>query len=209
MQHMGKTFQKWVITWMFYFLKSLTDCGLPYPPASYLNIIDLLEWNQFRLRGKESTCQCRRHGFDPWVGKIPWRRRKQFALYSCLKNPMDRGAWRAAVHRVSKSWTWLSMHALITKAFRCYVEIWVKHSWGKTMNSVLYVLSLILWGYPHTLSSIPAFWDSRLREQQGQIPRICFLYKTLKQASEDRTKWSGWGDNWRWETGRASPWRIS
>jgi len=27
--------------------------------------------------GKESTCQCRRckrHGFDPWVGKISWRR---------------------------------------------------------------------------------------------------------------------------------------
>ena len=26
------------------------------------------------LSGKESTCQCRRPGFDPWVGKIPWRR---------------------------------------------------------------------------------------------------------------------------------------
>ena len=28
-------------------------------------------------RGKESACQCRRHKrrrFDPWVGKIPWRR---------------------------------------------------------------------------------------------------------------------------------------
>ena len=24
--------------------------------------------------GKEPTCQCRRHGFDPWVGRIPWRR---------------------------------------------------------------------------------------------------------------------------------------
>ena len=24
--------------------------------------------------GKESACQCRRHRFDPWVGKIPWRR---------------------------------------------------------------------------------------------------------------------------------------
>ena len=24
------------------------------------------------LRGKESACQCRRHGFDPWVRKIPW-----------------------------------------------------------------------------------------------------------------------------------------
>ena len=28
--------------------------------------------------------------------------------YSCLENPMDRGAWWAAVHGVSKSWTRLS-----------------------------------------------------------------------------------------------------
>jgi len=27
------------------------------------------------LSGKESTCQCRNSGFDPWVGKIPWRRK--------------------------------------------------------------------------------------------------------------------------------------
>ena len=26
---------------------------------------------------KESTCQCRRYGFDPWVEKIPWRRKWQ------------------------------------------------------------------------------------------------------------------------------------
>ena len=24
--------------------------------------------------GKEHACQCKRHGFDPWVGTIPWRR---------------------------------------------------------------------------------------------------------------------------------------
>ena len=24
--------------------------------------------------GKETACQCRRHGFNPWVGKIPWGR---------------------------------------------------------------------------------------------------------------------------------------
>ena len=29
------------------------------------------------LSGKESTCQCRRPGFDPWVRKIPWRRKWQ------------------------------------------------------------------------------------------------------------------------------------
>ena len=30
--------------------------------------------------------------------------------YSCLKNPMERGAWQATVQRVAKSWTQLSMH---------------------------------------------------------------------------------------------------
>ena len=55
------------------------------------------------LSGKESACQCRRHGFDPWVRKIPWRRKwqptpvmgfsVQFSLVaqSCLAlcDPMD------------------------------------------------------------------------------------------------------------------------
>ena len=34
--------------------------------------------------------------------------------YSCLDNPMDRGAWWATVHRVTQSWArlkQLSMHA--------------------------------------------------------------------------------------------------
>ena len=29
------------------------------------------------LSSKESTCQCRRCRFDPWVGEIPWRRKQQ------------------------------------------------------------------------------------------------------------------------------------
>ena len=28
--------------------------------------------------------------------------------YSCLRNPLDRGAWRAAVHGVAEGWTRLS-----------------------------------------------------------------------------------------------------
>ena len=32
--------------------------------------------------------------------------------YSCLENPMDGGAWWAAVHGVTKSWTQLSVHTL-------------------------------------------------------------------------------------------------
>ena len=41
----------------------------------------ILLWGLPRcLSGKESACQCsryKRRGFDPWVGKIPWRRKWQ------------------------------------------------------------------------------------------------------------------------------------
>ena len=37
------------------------------------------------------------------VLKIPWRR--DSLQYSCLENPMDRGAWQATVHGVAKSQT--------------------------------------------------------------------------------------------------------
>ena len=32
------------------------------------------------LSGREPTCKCRRHGFHPWVRKIPWRRSWQPTL---------------------------------------------------------------------------------------------------------------------------------
>ena len=38
-------------------------------------------------------CQCRRHkrcGFNPWVGKIPWKRASNSLQYSCLENPMNK-----------------------------------------------------------------------------------------------------------------------
>ena len=43
--------------------------------------------------GKESTCQCRRHGFDPWVGKISGVGNGNPLQYSCLGNSMNIGAW--------------------------------------------------------------------------------------------------------------------
>ena len=57
---------------------------------------------------KASVLQCRRPGFDPWVGKIPWRRKCNPLQYSCLENPMEGGAWWATVHGVAKSQSQLS-----------------------------------------------------------------------------------------------------
>ena len=42
------------------------------------------------------------------VRKIPWRRQGNPLQDSCLENPMDRGAWWATVHGVSKSQIQLS-----------------------------------------------------------------------------------------------------
>ena len=71
---------------------------------------------------KESVCQCRRHKrcrFDPWVGKIPWRRKWQpTPVGSCLKNSKDRGAWWTTVHgvaRVGHNWA----HTLIGYLIPC------------------------------------------------------------------------------------------
>ena len=46
-----------------------------------------------------------RRGFDPWVGKIPGGQHGNLLQYSCLEYPMDRGAWWAIIHGVTKSQT--------------------------------------------------------------------------------------------------------
>ena len=38
-------------------------------------LLDAIWGLHWRLSGKEPVCQCRRCGFDPWVRKIPWRRK--------------------------------------------------------------------------------------------------------------------------------------
>ena len=56
------------------------------------------------LSGKESTCQAGDSGSIPGSGRSPGEGNGSPLQYSCLRNPMDRGAWRATVHRISKSW---------------------------------------------------------------------------------------------------------
>ena len=60
------------------------------------------------LTGKESTCHGEGPGSIPELGKSPGEGNGNSLLYSCLEDPMDRGAWWAVVHGVTKSWTRLS-----------------------------------------------------------------------------------------------------
>ena len=54
---------------------------------------------------KNPTCPCRRYkrpGFNPWVRKIPWRSTWQLTPVFLPGNPMERGAWKATVHKGHK-----------------------------------------------------------------------------------------------------------
>ena len=44
-------------------------------------------------------------GQIPKQGRFPGGGHGNPAQYSCLENPMNRGAWKTIVHRVAKSWT--------------------------------------------------------------------------------------------------------
>ena len=62
------------------------------------------------LKPKEAACNAGDTGDAgsiPGLGGDPGGGHGNPLQYSCLENPMDRGAWRATVHRVSESWTWL------------------------------------------------------------------------------------------------------
>ena len=60
------------------------------------------------LSSKESACTAGDVGLIPGSGRSPGEGNGNPLQYSCLENPMDRGAWWATVHGVAKSRTRLS-----------------------------------------------------------------------------------------------------
>ena len=89
--------------------KKMTTCRHDSPCAKGLHCLFPWEVNVFEMgfpggpRGKEPACQCRRHRFNPWVRKIPWRKNGNPLQYSSLGYAMDRGAWQLMVHGAAKS----------------------------------------------------------------------------------------------------------
>ena len=60
---------------------------------------------------KESACSARDPRSIPGSGRSPGEENGTPLQYSCLENPMDRGAWWATVHGVAKDRTRLSDQA--------------------------------------------------------------------------------------------------
>ena len=71
--------------------------------------------------------------------------------YSCLENPMDRGAWQAAVHGVAKSQTWLKWLSSSSSRIKRYTHRWSTqashicprmNTWSVFVSASLHLLPL-------------------------------------------------------------------
>ena len=64
---------------------------------------------------KESACSAGNPGSIAGWGRSPGNGNGKPLQYPCLENPMDRGAWWAAVHAVAKSWAQLNELTRVSK----------------------------------------------------------------------------------------------
>jgi len=65
-------------------------------------------------------------GSIPGLGRSPGEGHDNPLQYSCLENLVDRGAWRATVYKVAKSWTWqkrLNMHPRQPRIAVCRIQV--------------------------------------------------------------------------------------
>ena len=72
--------------------------------------------------GKESACNAGDPGSIPGLGRFLGEGNGNPLQYSCLENPMDRGAWWAKVHRVAKSQTRLTLSLSVALVDTCNKE---------------------------------------------------------------------------------------
>ena len=80
-------------------------------------------------------------GSTPRSGRFPSRRAWHTLQYSCLENPMHRGAWGIMVYRVAKGQTqlkWLTTHACMCVCVCvCMYIIFSLHPWTSSILQIL------------------------------------------------------------------------
>ena len=131
------------------------------------------------LSGEESPCKrrrCRKHRFYlPGSGRSPGVGNDNPLQDSSLGNPMDRGAWWATAHGVSKSLTWLS--TLSTQQYSNTTETTLEQRNGDL------------------LADLHEQWEGQPLSWSPKAALICSCFSELSGTAS--TLWS--------ETGASSP----
>ena len=55
----------------------MSSCGVKQECAELWGHASRTQGLPWRISGKDTACQCRSPRFDPWVRKVPWRRKCQ------------------------------------------------------------------------------------------------------------------------------------
>ena len=77
------------------------DWGFCSPPRGWNLYVNYLDFPG-SSGSKESACSAGDLGLIPGLGRSPGEGNGNSLQYSCLESPMDRGAWRATVHGVTR-----------------------------------------------------------------------------------------------------------
>ena len=96
-------FQIWICSNRLYVYIEINVSQHSFPLYFFLRF--LTPFNPWWLTGKETACNAGDLGSTPGSGRSPGKWNGDPLQYSCLGNPMEKGAWLATIHRVSKSWT--------------------------------------------------------------------------------------------------------
>ena len=120
------------------------DCSLPGSSVHGIFQARVLEWVAIAFSawhvnyllswsfscgsdGKESACNVGDSGSIPALGRSPGEGNGNTLEYSCLENPMDRGAWQATVHGVTKSQ--IRLNQLGMAYFMLRFLLWIFKKW--------------------------------------------------------------------------------
>ena len=130
----------------------------------------------------------------PGLGRPPGGGHGNPLQYSCLEKPMDRGVWRATVHRFTQSWTWLKQ--LSTHAQFSSFDQW--RNWSTERFSSLPKVTQIVINKVgiHTQAvgvQRPCFWpDTRLPQEykntllSALVPLFSFCEFKFKHINTNR-----------------------
>ena len=91
---------------IIYFLPNCHLCIALCLSSPWLKFSQNFSWRLHLV--KASACNAGDLGLIPGLGRSPGEGNGNPLQYSCLENPVDRGAWWATVHGVTKSRTRLS-----------------------------------------------------------------------------------------------------
>ena len=151
---------------------------------------------------KESACtagNARDAGSTPGAGRSPGGGHGNPLQCSCLENPMDRGAWRATVHGVTKGRTQemrQSAHAglLLLGSFSCFAANLI------ILKQKVWQASLLRASHPYSSPELSLESSARKKTSNGNRP-------SYKSAKEIHVRSQGSLNTWGNQEHKSEKWR--